>query len=591
MSFEFRILRVDMAAKTCTFEPVPQEYMGLGGRALTSTIVAREVDPTCTPLGPHNKLVFAPGLLGATNSPNSNRISVGCKSPLTGGIKESNAGGQPGGHIAKLGILAIIVENIAPEGEWWQLELGLDYARLVPSTVTGLNNFAAVEKLVEHYGDKCSYITIGRAGEFKLTAASIACTDRELRPMRHAGRGGVGAIMGSKGLKAIIVNPEGGKAAPLVDAQAFRDASKRFAKALTEHPICGTGLAQYGTAVLVNILHEAGGLPTKNFTVGQFAEHENLSGETLNKITKERGGEGSVAHGCMSGCLIRCSGILPDKKGKFQSKWPEYETLWCFGPHSGISDLDKVSRFDYMCDDFGVDTIDVGVAVGVAMAGGGIPYGDADAALDAVAQISEGTPLGRVLGCGTATTGRVFGVRRVPCVKGQSLPAYDPRAVKGVGVTYATTPMGADHTAGYSVTANILNSGGHVDPLKKEGQIELSRNLQVATASVDSVGLCLFTAFAILDVPDALPAIVDMLNAKYGWKMTGDDVVTLGQRILTTEIDFNRRAGIGIGQDRLPDFFTDEPVAPHNTTFDFSNEELATVFNWRDEVKELEGKK
>ena len=244
MSFEFRFLRVDMASKTCTFEPVPQEYAGLGGRALTSTIVAREVDPTCTALGPHNKLVFAPGLLGATNSPNSNRISVGCKSPLTGGIKESNAGGQPGGHIAKLGILAIIVENMAPEGEWWQLELGLDSARLVPSTVAGLNNFDAVAKLVEQYGDKCSYITIGRAGEFKLTASSIACTDRELRPMRHAGRGGVGAVMGSKGLKAIIVNPANGKSAPLADPEAFRSASKRFAKALTDHPITGNALAQ-----------------------------------------------------------------------------------------------------------------------------------------------------------------------------------------------------------------------------------------------------------------------------------------------------------------------------------------------------------
>lgn len=581
----FHFLRVNMATRTCVFEDIPQEYAGLGGRALTSTIVAREVPPTCTPIGPHNKLVFAPGLLGATNSPNSNRLSVGCKSPLTGGIKESNAGGQPGGHLARLGILAIIVEDMAKEGEWWQLEVGEDHARLIPAEVAGLNNFAAVEKLSAKYGKECSYITIGRAGEFKLTAASIACTDRELRPMRHAGRGGVGAVMGSKGLKAIIVNPEGGKGQPLQDATAFREASKRFAKALTDHPITGKGLAEYGTAVLVNILHEAGGLPTNNFMVGQCDKHEAVSGETLNKLTKERGGEGAVAHGCMSGCMIRCSGLLADKKGKFQSKWPEYETLWCFGPHSGISDLDAISKYDYMCDDIGLDTIDVGVAVGVAMAGGGIPYGDVKAVFDVMNGISEGTPLGRVIGCGAVTTGRVFGVRRVPAVKGQSLPAYDPRAVKGQGVTYATTPMGADHTAGYAVTANILSCGGKVDPLKKEGQIELSRNLQVATASVDSVGLCLFTAFAILDVPDALPAIVDMLNAKFGWKLTGDDVVTLGQRILSTEIDFNRRAGITQAADVLPDFFVDEKLPPHNTTFDITPEELKTVFNWIEEKK------
>ena len=340
----FRFLRVNMATKACVFEDIPQEYAGLGGRALTSTIVAREVPPTCTPLGPHNKLVFAPGLLGATNSPNSNRLSVGCKSPLTEGIKESNAGGQPGGHLAKLGILAIIVEDMAKEGEWWQLEIDKDSAKLVPCEIAGLNNFAAVEKLVEKFGKECSYITIGRAGEFKLTAASIACTDRELRPMRHAGRGGVGAVMGSKGLKAIVVNPANGANHPLEDEKAFREASKRFAKALTTHPICGTGLAEYGTAVLVNILHEAGGLPTANFTVGQFDGHEAVSGEKLNALTKERGGEGSVAHGCMSGCIIRCSGLLADKKGKFQSKWPEYETLWAFGPHSGIDDLDARIR-------------------------------------------------------------------------------------------------------------------------------------------------------------------------------------------------------------------------------------------------------
>ena len=576
----FRFLRVNMATKSCVFEEIPAEYAGLGGRGLTSTIVAREVDPLCTPLGPHNKLVFAPGLLGATNSPNGNRISVGGKSPLTEGIKESNSGGQPGGHLAKLGIMAIIVEEMAAEGEWWQLEVSKDSARLVPSTVAGLNNFAAVEKLVEQYGKECSYVSIGRAGEFKLTAASIAFTDREVRPMRHAGRGGMGAVMGSKGLKAIIINPEGGANHPLADEAAFRDASKRFAKALMDHPVTGKGLAEYGTAVLVNILHEAGGLPTRNFTSGQFEGHEAVSGERMNANTKERGGEGAVAHGCMSGCIIRCSGLYPDKKGKLISKWPEYETLWCFGPHCGIDDLDLIAQYDRICDDTGVDTIDVGVAIGVAMAGGGIPKGDAQAVLRVMNEISEGTPLGRIIGCGTATTGRVFGVRRVPCVKGQSLPAYDPRAVKGVGVTYATTPMGADHTAGYSVTANILSCGGVVDPLKKEGQIELSRNLQIATASVDSVGLCLFTAFAILDVADALPAIVDMLNAKFGWQLTGDDVVTLGQRILSTEVDFNRRAGITEVADRLPDFFQDEELPPHNTKFDITHEELKTTFNW-----------
>lgn len=576
----FKFLRVNMASKQCVFEDIPAKYAGMGGRGLTSFIVNAEVEPTCSPLGPHNKLVFAPGLLGATTCANSNRISVGCKSPLTGGIKESNSGGQAGGHLAKLGIMAVIVEDIAPEGEWYQLELSKDSARLVPSTVAGKNNYEAVAQLVGEYSDKCSYVSIGRAGEFKLTAASIAFTDRELRPARHAGRGGVGAVMGSKGLKAIIINPEGGKNHPLHDSEAFKAAAQRFSKALTEHPVTGQGLAAYGTAVLVNILHEAGGLPTRNFTTGRFEGHEKISGETMNQLTTERGGEGVVAHGCMSGCIMRCSGLYPDKDGKLIGKWPEYETLWSFGAHCGIDDIDIIAHYDKICDDVGVDTIDVGAALGVAMAGGVLPFGDGPGTLKVMEQISEGTPLGRVIGCGAETTGRVFGVRRVPTVKGQSLPAYDPRAVKGVGVTYATTPMGADHTAGYAVTANILGIGGKVDPLKNEGQIALSRNLQIATASVDATGLCLFVAFAILDIPDALQAVVDMLNAKYNLTLTTNDVVTLGQSILSTERDFNKRAGIGEAADRLPDFFSDEPLTPHGTKFDITAQELQTVFNW-----------
>lgn len=576
----FSLLRVNMAKKTCVFESIPAEYAGMGGRGLTSAIVSKEVEPTCNPLGRYNKLVFSPGLLGGTACPNANRISVGCKSPLTGGVKEANSGGQPGGHLAKLGIMALVVEDIAPEGEWWQLEISKDKAELVPSTVAGLDNYDAVTKLIEKYGDKCSYVTIGRAGEFKLTAASIAFTDRELRPARHAGRGGVGAVMGAKGLKAVIINPEGGVNHPLVDAEAFKEASKRFTKALTEHPVTGQGLPTYGTAVLVNILHEAGGLPTRNFSSGRFEGHEKVSGETMNRLTVERGGEGVVSHGCMTGCIMRCSGLYPDKNGKLIGKWPEYETIWSFGPHTGIDDLDAIAHYDRLCDDVGVDTIDVGVALGVAMEAGVLKFGDAAGVTEAMKEISKGTPLGRILGCGAATTGRVFGVRRVPCVKGQSLPAYDPRAVKGVGVTYATTPMGADHTAGYAVTANILSVGGTVDPLKSEGQIELSRNLQIATASVDATGLCLFVAFAVLDIPDALVAVVDMLNAKYGLSLVVDDVTTLGQSILKMEREFNKRAGVSEAEDRLPEFFSDEELPPHNTKFDISAEELQTVFNW-----------
>ncbi|KIX15362.1 aldehyde ferredoxin oxidoreductase family protein [Dethiosulfatarculus sandiegensis] len=575
----FKILRVDMAAKSTKFEDVPEKWQGLGGRGFTSAVVADEVDPTATAIGPLNKLIFAPGLLGGTNCANSGRLSVGAKSPLTGGIKESNTGGQAGAYLAKLGIHGIIVEGIPSDDALFLLKVGKDKAELVAAGhLKGLGNYDTVAKLVQEYGDKCGYVSIGQAGENLMNSASVAFTDRELRPSRHAGRGGLGAVMGSKKLKAIVIDPEGGASSPIADKEAFKAAAKRFAKALSEHPVTSGGLPTYGTNVLTNILNEAGGLPTRNFSAGNFEGAEKVSGETLNEVTVKRGG--NPTHGCMTGCMIRCSGIYVDEKGDYVSKWPEYETVWAWGPNCGIDDLDAIARIDYMCDDFGLDTIDTGCAMAVAMEAGILNFGDAKGAEKLLAEVGEGTPMGKVIGAGTATTGRVLGVSRVPVVKGQSMPAYDPRSVKGLGVTYATTPMGADHTAGYATTANILKVGGDVDPLKSQGQIELSQGLQVATASIDTAGLCLFVAFAVLDIPDALAAIVDMLNAKYGWTITADDVNDLGKKVLTIEKDFNTKAGFNKADDRLPDFFKYEKLPPHNVVFDVSDEELDKVLDF-----------
>ncbi len=233
-----------------------------------------------------------------------------------------------------------------------------------------------------------------------------------------------------------------------------------------------------------------------------------------------------------------------------------------------------------MDDNIGLDTIDMGVAIGVAMQAGLIKFGDAEGALKLLEEVGKGTPLGRIIGNGAAFTAKAFGIERAPVVKNQAMPAYDPRAVKGIGVTYATTPMGADHTAGYAIATNILKVGGDVDPLGKEGQIDLSRNLQIATAALDATGYCLFIAFAILDQPETFNAMVDSINGMYNLNMTGDDVVALGKKILSMERDFNRRAGFTKEDDRLPRFMQREAIGPHNVTFDIPDEELDTVFNW-----------
>ncbi|MBI5238454.1 MAG: aldehyde ferredoxin oxidoreductase C-terminal domain-containing protein, partial [Deltaproteobacteria bacterium] len=231
-------------------------------------------------------------------------------------------------------------------------------------------------------------------------------------------------------------------------------------------------------------------------------------------------------------------------------------------------------------DDYGVDTIEMGATIAVAMDAGLAKFGDAQAAINLVHEVGKGTHLGRILGNGAAVTGKVFGVERVPVVKGQSMPAYDPRGVLGIGVTYATSTMGADHTAGYAVATNIMKVGGYVDPLSAEGQVELSRNLQITTAALDSTGMCLFVAFAAMDQPETFVALIDQINAFYGLNLTADDVAALGKSVLKNERDFNMRAGLTSAQDRLPEYFKKEALPPHNVVFTVKDEDLDTLFNW-----------
>jgi aldehyde:ferredoxin oxidoreductase len=442
-----------------------------------------------------------------------------------------------------------------------------------------LDNYPVIEKLREEYGDKVAYMSIGSAGERLMASASIACTDPELRPTRHCGRGGVGAVMGAKQIKAIILDDAGCDRRQPQDPEKFKAANRVFVEGLRKHPVSGEGLPAFGTNVLTNVLNEAGGYPTRNFKTGQFEDATKISGEAQAELEIKRGG--SATHGCHRGCVIQCSGIYNDKDGNYLTKQPEYETVWSHGGHCGISDLDTIATLDYWDDNIGVDTIEMGVTVGVAMDAGVIEFGDCEGAIRLVRdEVGKGTPLGRILGGGAELTGKTYGVERVPVVKSQALPAYDPRTVQGIGVTYATSTQGADHTAGYAVATNIMKVGGDVDPLKPEGQVELSRNLQIATTAIDATGMCLFIAFPILDQPETFQALIDMLSAFYGIDMTADDVVALGKNVLTLEREFNKGAGFGPQDDRLPRFFTTEKLPPHNITFQVADEELDQLYNW-----------
>ena len=576
-----KILRINMGVEggPKASEGPMGEYEGLGGRALTSAVVSKEVPPLCHPLGAENKLVIAPGLLSGTIAAMSGRVSVGCKSPLTGGIKEANAGGQPSQMLARLGYAAIVLEGKPKEDKIYQVLINKEGVKITAdSSLKSLGNYDLVEKMKKEYGEKIGCISIGQAGEMKMSAASVAFTDMELRPTRHAGRGGVGAVMGAKGVKVIVVDDSGmGMRAPK-DPKKFDEANKKFIEGLKKHPVTGEGLPAYGTNVLTNVINEAGAYPTKNFMWGRFPECQKISGETQAQTETARGG--LATHGCHRGCTIQCSGIYVDKDGHYVTKQPEYETVWALGGNCEIDDLDAIAMLDRLCDDYGLDTIEMGATIGVAMEAGLAKFGDGQAAINLLKEVGKGTPIGRILGSGAAITGKVLGVERVPVVKGQALPAYDPRGIQGIGVTYATSTQGADHTAGYAVATNIMKVGGFVDPLKPEGQVDLSRNLQIATAAIDSTGMCLFIAFAVMDQPETFQALVDMINAFYGLSLNADGVADLGKSILKNERTFNIQAGLTAQHDRLPDFFKKELLPPHNLTFQVKDQDLDKVFNW-----------
>lgn len=573
-----KIFRVNMGTLSTSIEDIPANWAGLGGRGLTSTIVYEEVTPTCNPLGKDNKLIFAPGLLSGTSAANSGRLSAGSKSPLTGTIKESNSGGVAAQLFARIGVKALIIEGIPENDNWYSINISRTSITINEETeLIGKNNFYVLDTLLARCGKDSGVITIGAAGEMKMATANISIMDNE-RKLRSLGRGGLGAVMGSKKIKFITIDTKEASKVTIADPEKFKTARKTFAKALVGNGI-SKAIEDYGTNVLVNIINEVGGFPTKNFKYGQFEDHEKISGETMHDMIVERGGK--TKHNCHTGCVIQCSQVYNDKDGKYLTSGMEYESVWALGANAGVADLDIIAKADHLLDDLGIDTIELYVAFGVAMEAGILDFGDGAEVLRIInEEVAKGTPLGRLIGAGTGAVGRTYGMTRIPVVKNQAIPAYDPRSIKGIGITYATSTQGADHTMGYAIATNVLGSGGNIDPLKKEGQIELSRNLQIASAAIDSVGMCIFVAFAVLDDETCLPALIDMINARHGVNLTTDDVTNLGKNILKTERAFNFAAGLTKEDDRLPEFFKNEALPPHNAIWDFTDAEIDSFWNF-----------
>ena len=562
------IWRIDLTTKDLRIEPVPDSWSQLGGRALIARVLLDEVPPNCEPLGQFNKLIFAPGLLVGHRLSSCDRISIGSKSPLTHGVKEANAGGKTGLHMARLGIKGLILEGGAANNSLWTIYLNKDGMKFLNADdLRGLGVYECAKILVGKFGKKVAISLIGPAGEMKLKAAGIQNLDKDQVPSRIAARGGLGAVMGTKGVKAVVFDDEGCSDPPVVDVAGFNASRKGYNKALSDHPQTKVYF-DYGTAAMTQMCNGFGGMPTRNFSSGVFEDADKISGEYLRDILLKRGGQSKTTHACMVGCSIQCSNVFGDAEGEKIVSPIEYETIGLMGSNLGISDLDTIAKLNYEVNDLGLDSIEIGAALGVTAEAGLVDFGDGSRALELVNEIRIGSALGRILGNGVDCTGNVLGIERIPAVKKQAISAYDPRAIKGTGVTYATSPQGADHTSGLTIRANI-------DHLNPEGQVEVSRTAQFKSAGYDSLGVCAFAGFGFSLAPEL---ISKFLNCRYGWEVTEDIVLELGKKCIDLEIMFNKQAGFTNTDDRIPEWMTLEQLPPHNSVFDVPDAELDSIF-------------
>lgn len=562
---ERTLLRINLENKEVLIEDFPDKLKKLGGRALTSTIISDEIEADVEPLSKENKIVFATGLLTGINASSVHRLSCGSLSPLTGGIKESNSGGIFALHMALSSIGAIILENELDQLSIIKID-GTSVEVINAEDYKGLRTIETGNKLRQQFGNNISYICIGPAGENRLLASSIVVSDVDGTASRHLGRGGLGAVMGSKKVKAIVIPKKKGylKGKNLND---LRENVKEYLKLLSTTKQTSEIYTLYGTAAMVDTTNALNGMPTNNFRFGSHKDAENINGLKLNKVLNSRGGD--VSHGCMPGCTIRCSNIYNDINGNELVRSLEYETIVLCGSNLGIFDLDKIAVINSEINNLGLDSIDIGGAIGVLMDMGRLDFGDYDGVLKVLDEIENDTVLGRLIGSGTKKTGQILGSPRIPAVKGQGLPGYDPRAVKGHGVTFATTSMGADHTAGMTIREGL-------DPNSNDGQVESSLKMQKMAVIYDSLGLCLFTHVA---VKNNLELISEILSNFYGVEWNQDDMFKMAEKILILERKFNRERGLVSSYDKLPKMFTNEYLGEKKSIFDIPKNDLDKIYD------------
>jgi aldehyde:ferredoxin oxidoreductase len=568
-----KILRVDMQTEKMTFENLMEEWKSIGGSAFIAKIMNKEVSPATDPLGPENLFIVAVGPLAGTGAPQLGRISVGAKSPLTLGIKEANSGGPAAQILDRLGIRAVVVHGAPLDNRLYCLFISKDKTAFIPAgEYRGMKNYELVSRLRKQYGEKIAVISTGIAGERKYRGASVSFTDIFGDPSRNAARGGLGAVMGSKGLKAIIIDPAHAGQVDLAHPEEFRKIVKSWVYIL-KHDIGCSLFSRFGTPFAITNSASQGTLPSNNYRSGRPANFIAVSGNSVQKILFERGGK---MHGCMPGCIVQCSIIYTDKDGKRLCSAYEYETIAMLGTNLGITDPDAIARLKFMCDDLGLDAIETGSSLGLAAEAGKMSFGDWQSAAVLLEEIEKGTPLGFALGNGVVATAQYLKISRIPAYKGQAIPAHDPRSVKGTGVTYFTSPMGADHTAGLT----------YRNPRNKDKQAENSLKFQIQAATCDAFGYCLNS------VPGGRASIyqffADLMHARYGLPLTPKDVMEIGKQTLRDQLAFNEKAEFSKMDSKAAAFIREEKITPTDQVFDVDDGEIENVWKGLDAYQEKE---
>ena len=552
-----KLARINLSTGEIKVEKLDLElaHKFIGGRGLGTKILYDEGVATVEPLSPENKLVYITGPMTGAAAPSTGRYMVVTKSPLTGMIACSNSGGIWGAKLKHAGWDAIIVEGQAPE--WTYISIEDDKIQLLDAReYLGMMSEEMDTKLKEKHGPTASVLNIGPAGEKQVLLAAIM-NDKD----RAAGRSGVGAVMGSKKLKAIVVKSSRIKLDNIADEEALKEATKKAMDVLMANPVTSSGLKQLGTAILVNIINNVGSLPTKNWQESYYEQAEDISGETLAE-------KYLVRPGACYRCPIACGRII--NVNGHVTGGPEYEPLWAYGANCGNNDLNVIDECNMLCNEYGLDAISTPCTIAAAMelyqrgaikeedcAGVPLEWGSTKALVEWTKRMGNPeTELDWLMSSGSARLCENYGMPEISMsVKKQEMPAYDARGIQGIGITYATSNRGGCHVRGYMISPEVLGLPQQLDRTVTDDKAAWAKTFQDLTAVIDSMGHCLFTSFAM-----GAQEYTDLLNAATGTNWTVEQVLEIGDRIYNIERMFNKAAGMKPEDDRLPKRLLNDPI-------------------------------